>query len=621
MFRRILLFTFLLWSLPGFSRDKAENWVEVRSQHFVIATNSNEKQARRVADQFERMRLVFHEEFPKLQIDSGQPIIVLAIKEDKDFRALEPAAYLAKGSLRLGGLFLRAPDKNYVLMRLDAEGDHPYEIIYHEYTHFLMAKAAEWMPLWLNEGLAEFYQNTDIKEKEVSLGEPSRENIMLLRQNQLLPLATLFKVDYNSPYYHEENKGSIFYAESWVLTHYIQMKDYQAKTHRLTDYAELLAQKVDPVVAATQAFGDLKQLQSSLEKYVLQAGFNYFKMPASTQVDESTFKVQALSAAQSDALRADFLAYNDRTADARALLDQVVKEDPSNASAHETMGFLEFRQGHVEEARKSYAQAVQLDSQSYLAHYYFAAMSMNGSLAGSDEAQVESSLRSAIKLNPSFAPAYDRLAVFLGMRHRDLDEAHMMGLKAVDLDPGNIEYRINIANVLLEMRQGQNAVAVLRMAAKLAKNPEEERAIENRLMNAQEYAAMQEQMAKRPGVMTEVRAGEVTSTEEVASDAGPPTLSRRDNFVAKGPHRFVTGVLKNVHCDTPRMDLMVDAGGKTLPLHAENYFKIEFSVLNFTPSGDLHPCKDLEGRPAKVEYVESADGSATARVLAVELHK
>jgi hypothetical protein len=39
-----------------------------------------------------------------------------------------------------------------------------------------------------------------------------------------------------------------------------------------------------------------------------------------------------------------------------------------------------------------------------------------GQLNVDDETQVESSLRSAIKLNPSFAPSYDRLAVFYGMR-------------------------------------------------------------------------------------------------------------------------------------------------------------------------------------------------------------
>ena len=53
-----------------------------------------------------------------------------------------------------------------------------------------------------------------------------------------------------------------------------------------------------------------------------------------------------------------------------------LQEDPQNVSAHETMGFLEFRAGHLEEARKWYEQAVKLDSQSYIAHYYYAAISM-----------------------------------------------------------------------------------------------------------------------------------------------------------------------------------------------------------------------------------------------------
>jgi len=53
------------------------------------------------------MRSVFHRLFPKIQIDTLGSITVLAIKDEKDFRALEPAAYLAKGQLQLGGLFLR----------------------------------------------------------------------------------------------------------------------------------------------------------------------------------------------------------------------------------------------------------------------------------------------------------------------------------------------------------------------------------------------------------------------------------------------------------------------------------------------------------------------------------
>lgn len=616
--KRLLLLILVFAAELALARDKPENWIEVRSPHFTVATNSNEIQGRRIADQFERMRSVFHAAFPSLQMDPGSPIVVLAVKDEKGFRALEPEAYLAKGSLKLGGLFLRTPDKNYVLMRLDAEGEHPYSIIYHEYTHLLLSKAAEWIPLWLNEGLAEFYQNTDIHEKDTALGQTSAENILLLRQNRLLPLATLFAVDERSPYYHEENKGSIFYAESWALIHFLEVTDFKQKTHRISDYSTLLAQKVDPVAAATRVFGDLKQLEKALEGYVQQGSFTYFKMTTTTEVDDSAFQAQPLTQAQADALRADFLAYNGRTADARSLLDEVLKEDPNDVSARETMGFMEFQQGHLEEAKRWYAQAVQLDSQSFLAHYYFAAIAMNGST--SDDAQVESSLRSAIKLNPSFAPAFDRLAVFLGMRRRNLEEAHMMGLTAVTLDPANVGYRINVASVLLAMEQGQNAITVLHAAAKLVKTPEEVQAVENLLMHAQEYVAAQERAAERNRRIQEQEA-ETASPDAAGGTSNPPRLARRQSFVPQGPHRFVVGILKNVRCDQPVLELTITSNGKVLALHSDNYYKIQFSALNFEPSSELKPCTELENRPARVEYIESANRSDAAELISVELHK
>lgn len=310
MRKTTLLFTGLLAisSLTS-ARDKTENWIQVHSPHFTVASNSNEKQARRVADQFERMRAVFHVLLPHAELDPGAPIMVLAVNGDKEFRSLEPEVYLAKGQLKLGGLFLRTEDKNFILMRLDAEWEHPYSVVYHEYTHLLMSKSAEWLPLWLNEGLAEFYQNTDIHEKDVLLGQPSIDNTMWLRQNRLLALPILFAVDHNSPYYHEENKGSIFYAESWALVHYLRVKDFKERTNRLGDYAELLARKTDPIGAATTAFGDLNKLQQQLDLYV-RGGMAAFLMKSATEVDDSKFTSQPLTVSQADALRADFLACN-----------------------------------------------------------------------------------------------------------------------------------------------------------------------------------------------------------------------------------------------------------------------------------------------------------------------
>lgn len=612
------------------ARDKPENWLEVRSPHFTVLSNSSEKQARHIADQFERMRVVFHTVFPQAHVDPGTPIIVLAVKDKKDFQALEPESYLAKGQIELAGLFLRAPDKNYVLLRLDAQGEHPYATVYHEYTHLLSSRAEGWLPLWLDEGLAEFYQNTEIRDKEVLLGEPSPENILLLRQERLLPLATLFTVDRNSPYYHEENKGSIFYAESWALTHYLRIRDAKDNTHRLTDYAELVSQKTDPVTAGTRAFGDLRQLQVMLDKYVAQGIFYQFKAAMSTEVDDTAFKVQALTPTQADAARADFLAYDQREKDARPLLEHVLHDDPANVSAHETMGYMELRQGHSAEALKWYGQAVKLDSQNFMANYYYAAVAMNGGPLNSEsQSQVESSLRAAIKLNPSFAPAYDGLAAFFGMQRQNLEEAHMLALHAVQLDPGNLRYRMNTASILMQMQRGTDAIAVLQHATSLAKTPEETASLQNLMEAAQQYQASRQQVEQgrqaAEGIQSTYPQAESLSEpgSSTPNQSGPdlPTVQPLKEE-PHGPRRGVQGTIKDVQCSSPAiMKVKVVGDGKTLSLHSNNYFKIQFTAANYTPAGELHPCTDLEGMKAHVEFFEATSKSAEGQIFSIELSK
>jgi tetratricopeptide (TPR) repeat protein len=617
----------LLGGILASAHVKPESWLQISSQHFSVFCNGSEKQARHIADQLERMRLVFHVGFPDMQVDPAAPIVVIAVKEARDFRLLEPEAYLAKGQLQLAGLFQRTPDKNYVILRMDVGGEHPYATIYHEYTHLMFSRAEEWLPVWLNEGMADFYENTDIRERDTILGQASAEDILRLRQNRLLPLTTLLVVDHNSPYYHEEQKGSIFYAESWALTHYLQVRDAQNDTHKIKDYLVLVSHHVDSVTAASQAFGDLKQLQSDLETYIEQSNFKVFKLTKSLELDVTSFKVQPVTEAQADAVRADFLAYIHREKDARSLLEQVLHDDPNNTLAHETMGYLEFRAGHMEQAQNWYAQAVKLDSQSYLANYYFASIAMSrGESGGNWDGQIENSLQKAIKLNPSFAPSYDRLAVFYGMHHRDLDRARVLLLQAVELDPENVFFRVNAANILSTMQRDTDAINVLQSAMKLAKTPEEVAAVQNALETVQLSRSVrgQEQQQKREREQEEARQFhddmEASAKQSVGEEA-QPRVPKKKEIVLKGPRRSVTGTIKSVHCSAPAvMDLDVDTDSRMITLHTSNYYKVEFSGLGFTPTAELKPCTDLRGVHAKVEYIEASD-TKTNGVLAIELHK
>src|SRR5215472_1758242 len=104
----------LCTTFSAFGTGSSGSWFEVQTPHFVVLTDSNGKQAIRLAPQFEQMRTVFHTLIPNAN-DGHSPIVVLALKDKKGFQALEPESYLAKNHADIAGMFMRGQDKNYIL--------------------------------------------------------------------------------------------------------------------------------------------------------------------------------------------------------------------------------------------------------------------------------------------------------------------------------------------------------------------------------------------------------------------------------------------------------------------------------------------------------------------------
>ena len=619
--RRHLLTLKLLFAVLSVSAFAAPaQWTEVRSDHFAVLTDAGEKQGRQIVDQFERMRWMFHTLFPKMNVDPAEPISIIVLKNYKSFQTLEPAEYLAKGQMRLGGLFLKTQNRDYVLLTLDAEQEHPYATVYHEYTHLQFSGDSEWMPLWLDEGLAEFIQNTDIHDKNVILGQPSVSDILYLRQNQLMPVETLFKVDHNSPYYHEEQKGSVFYAQSWALTHYLQVNDHDKHLHQMNDYLALMRNHEDPVEAARKAFGDLKQLQATLSGYIHNGSYKEFVLnSAAAPLDEASYRAKQVTQTEADAERADFLACVGRKQDALNLLDSVLQADPKNAQAYETKGNIAFRDGDRETARKWFGEAVKLDSQSYLANYYFAAMTIGSGVSG-QAASIESSLRAAIRLNASFAPSYDELALYFAREHRNLDEAYQLEIHAIQLDRGNVSYRINASTILMTQGKYDDAIRTTTMAANLAKTPTEQAMLR---ANADAAKQMRDNSAHTTLVTSVTTIENGTSTVAGAPVTVPiETKPKHPTEDPSGTKHEVLGTIRHVECTSSSvMDFQIVTLKKTIALYTNNYYQLDLSALGFEPKNEMNPCKDIEGFKARVRYADSSDKSVDGQVVSIELRK
>ncbi|PYS95650.1 MAG: hypothetical protein DMF65_13945 [Acidobacteria bacterium] len=206
----------LLFYAPHAAQAK-DTWTSVRSKNFFLVGNASEKEIRQVATRLEQFRYVFTQLFPRANFQSPVPTTVVVFKSDSSYAPFKPIKDLA-------GYFQAGEDVNYITLTTERGAQNPFATIYHEYVHLLvnntMGKAAA--PPWFNEGLAEYYSTFDVDDdRKVYLGKLVDYHLQLLREQRLIPLKQLFAVDYYSLERNGHDVRSLFYAESWMLVHYL----------------------------------------------------------------------------------------------------------------------------------------------------------------------------------------------------------------------------------------------------------------------------------------------------------------------------------------------------------------------------------------------------------------
>jgi len=475
------------------SAGNKPTWIELRSPNFIVVTNAGESQARQTAYQFEMIRSVFQYDFNRKGSPAELPLTIIVAKDEDTLKALLPEFWAKRNLAHPAGVFLSAMDTNYIAVRLNvasnSNADQPFEPVYHEYVHYMTRKMMARLPLWLVEGLAEFYGNTQVEGKTVKVGMYSVANLYLLQHKTLLPVETLFAIDSSSPYYHEQDKTSIFYAESWALTHYLFIRDYEEHTQRMPTFVGLLRDGKDPDEAAAKTIGNPESLNEPLRKYVQQTQFR-FSPALVPDVDQTKFQVRPMTDAEALAVRADFMAHDHHYKEAQQMLQDALKVDPKLGLAYDGLSSLALQQGNAGEAEKWSSQAIALDPQDYRANYYYAwSLLKAGHTDQESLARAETSLRAVMKGNPEFVPAYDAMACALNLEggKEKLDEAYAMTLQAVSREPGNVNYRIRAVEVLERQQRPKDAVRVATLAVSMAKTPEEKQAASAALAGAQQF--------------------------------------------------------------------------------------------------------------------------------------
>src|SRR5271156_1060513 len=446
-----------------------QKWVEVRSPNFIVVSNAGEKEARKAAVHFEQIRAVFRRSLTVAGQHPSPLITIMAVKDEGTMKSLLPE-YWVKNHMHPAGFFFDRDNMSFAAVQLNPEGPSPYHTIFHEYYHSLTLPYYPNLPLWVAEGLADFWGNTDVNGSDVQMGRPDENLVLELRQSSLIPLDVLFKVDHSSPYYNEQEKTSIFYAESWALTHYLMIGDKASHRSMLAAYLDAVSQGATPEQAAAKGFGDLKHLQSALETYVRSNSFYILKGSAPPEIPQSDLKVRELSETEMDVYRGAFETIRGNGKDAIPMLEQAVKADPKLALGYQYLGYAEFQTGKRQEALADFSRAIELDPNNAITRFMRARLyAMNGG----DQHKITTDLRAAIAADPNFAPAYGMLAVYLAANRENLPEALTLAKKATNLEPGNSTYQFDMAQVLLAMNRIADARMVALAARKNAIYPEQ----------------------------------------------------------------------------------------------------------------------------------------------------
>jgi tetratricopeptide (TPR) repeat protein len=567
------------------------SWVEVRSPHFAVVSNAGDKEARKTALQFEQIRALFREALPMAQDHSGPLITILAVKDDKSLEELLPD-YWAKGHARPAGLFVSAMNQFYIAIDLDIEGTNPYETIYHEYYHSLTAPYYPDMPTWLSEGLADFFGNSRIDGKTAIVGQASPELLYQLQNNSMIPLDTLFHADHSSPYYNEDSKATMFYAESWALVHYLMLGDNAAHRPMLMAYLQALDAGATEDEAAKRAFGDVKKLQKDLENYARRNSFYQGQYPAPAQISEQDLHSRAISEADVDAYKGGFFVTRGRSEDAETILEAAIKLDPKNARAYQNLAITQYSLGDRPEALASASKAIEFDPESMIARYLRAYLTFNESPEASNP-QIEADLRAAIAGDPDFAPPYGLLAVYMAGQEENLPQALEVAKKAIAMEPGNAQFQLSEAQVLMRMKKFEDARAALVRARASASNSQESLQAEMYLSSLDEMEKYDQRMANDDGA---------TSRRNVLGiDDDPDT-------------REASGTVTDASC-TSGLKLQLATADGTLSLHDSpgRSVKIEAKMeiaADFTPCG-------LKGSRISAEYKPDANdvNSGTIEII------
>jgi tetratricopeptide (TPR) repeat protein len=555
-------------------------WTMVRTPSLTVIGDQSPNALRDVAVQIEQFRSVVAGLIHNADRPLSLPTIVFVVGDRK---AMQPFVPLYNGKpMEVSGYFQGGADANVMLLSLQGF-DEAASVIFHEYTHLLVRNAVRSIPTWLNEGLAEYYSGYTLEGggKAAVIGRPLAHHVLLLRE-RYMPLAELLAVDRESPLYNEGSKRSIFYAESWALTHYAmtQMPDGPAAVNR---YSALIAEGMAPNDAFREAFGSTPvAFDKQLRTYVRQLLFNARRVEFTDRMTvPAPGPPRTMTAGEANAWLGDLQRRVHREVEAKARIEGAMTADPSAPIAHAALGLLRLTEQREDDGIDALRRAAEMAPDDFLTQFLHGAWQLRVDDARAEPAAVASAtaaLKRAVAINPHSSDAYGWLAYAQMLTEASLPEARASIERAVELAPGRIDYRLRWADIRILQGAYDEAKTLLTRIAAVTVDPD---AASGAKLRLERLASYDEAEAARRSARLDAASGSAPSRsiETPGIDPSkPPDAEVRLVLrkVGDGEERAY-GLLVTIECTRGEVRFHVRSGDRTVTAAAKRMEDVELT--------------------------------------------
>lgn len=197
-------------------------WFRVRSERYDVISSASEEHTLGIVADLETLASVLTKISSRFRSGAVPATVLVFANRNESLPYFE--LLLGREEPGATGLYVRHAGGGTMFIDASRRRQPIERTAMHELVHDLLRQTEQTPPLWIEEGLAEYFANAEIRDGRVTAGEPIRSHIEQLRRKLPMPLAQMLAIQPET----DEAMTPVFYAQSWAAVDWLMRLDGDA---------------------------------------------------------------------------------------------------------------------------------------------------------------------------------------------------------------------------------------------------------------------------------------------------------------------------------------------------------------------------------------------------------